>query len=258
MVNPMDLNGKHILITGASSGIGRATAVCCADLGARVTLMGRDMERLLKTRECMAGDGHQIFTMDFRALTDSDVRGSESSELFERIISDGGKLDGFVHCAGIPGVMPLKSLTVSRLHEVMSVDFYSFVELARVYLKKKNSNDGGSIVGISSVLAIRPREYELAYVAAKAAMEAAVPVIAMESAKRRIRVNCVAPGPVATEMTENSAKEFDNRAFHEQEKSRTLLGWQQPEDIAKICAFLLSDASCAFTAQVLRPDGGYR
>ena len=171
---------------------------------------------------------------------------------------NGRKLDGLVHCAGIPGVMPLKSLTVNRLQEVMSVNFYSFIELSRIYLKKKNSNDGGSIVGISSVLAIRPREYELAYVASKAAIEATVPVIAMESVKRRIRVNCIAPGPVATEMVANAAKEYDNREFQEQGTKRTLLGWQQPEDIAKVCAFLLSDASCAFTAQVLRPDGGYQ
>lgn len=257
-MNPMDLSGKHILITGASSGIGRAAALYCAELGARVTLMGRNMEKLLETRERMSGDGHQIFTMDFRNLMDPFVCGDCISKLFDQITADGNKLDGLVHCAGIAGVMPLKTLTVSRLHEIMSVNFYSFVEMARVYLKKKNSNDGSSIVGVSSVLAIKPREYELAYIASKAAMEAAMPVIAMESSKRRIRVNCIAPGPVATEMAAKAVKEYDNHEFLEQEIKRTILGWQQPEDIAKVCAFLLSDASGAFTAQVLRPDGGYR
>ncbi len=258
MKNPMDLSNKYILITGASSGIGKATAIYCAELGAKVVLMGRNTEKLLETKKLLPGEDHQFFAMDFRTLLGNSVRRDYLSELFGQITAGDRKLDGFVHCAGIASVMPLKSLTIERLHEVMSVNFYSFIEMTRNYLKKKNSNDGSSIIGISSVLAVRPREYELAYVASKAAMDAAVPVIAMESAKRRIRVNCIAPGSVNTEMAANMAREYKNQNFQEKQKKQSIFGWQQPEDIAKVCAFLLSDASRAFTAQVLRPDGGYR
>lgn len=254
MVNPMSLANKKILVTGASSGIGRATAICCAQLGAQLVLLARDQTRLEETRSCLNGTGHQIAQIDFTEI----IRGGVLQTLLDRVTADGGKLDGMVHCAGIPCVVPLKALTGERLHRTMSVNFYSFVELARQFIKKKYSNDGSSIVALSAALTACPREYELAYIASKAALEAAVPVIAMECGKRRIRVNCLAPGNVRTEMTERVIAENNNREFLDQAAERAILGWQQPEEIAKFCAFLLSDASSAITARTIRADGGFR
>ena len=250
MLNPMSLENKKILVTGASSGIGRATAIYCAELGAQVVLLGRDQERLEETLRAMNGGNHMVLMQDLGK--DEDV-----TPLFNSMVADGIKLDGLVHCAGISYVMPLKSLTRERLHSVMNTNFYSFIELSRLFVKKKYSCDGASVVGISGALVSHPRKYELGYIASKAARESAVQVMAMECGDRRIRVNCVSPGNVRTEMVERIMEEQGNRELLEQTAQRAILGWQQPEDIAKICAFLLSDASTAITARVIQSDGGF-
>lgn len=251
MAEMMFLNAKRILVTGASSGIGRATAICCAAYGARVILTGRNAERLDETRKALVGDGHLPILAE---LTND----AEIARLFDEVCAEGAKLDGVVHCAGISCVMPLKALTRERLHKVMNVNFYSFTELIRLFIRKKCSNDGASIIGISSALTLYPRPYELGYTASKAAMEAAVPVIAAECAQRRIRVNCVAPGNVKTEMSEQNMRELDNAEAVEAMVDHSLFGWQKPEDIAELCAFLLSDKASTITGRVIRADGGYR
>lgn len=249
-MNPMDLTGKTILVTGASSGIGRAAAVLCAQLGAKVIASGRDQQRLDETKSRLEGDGHIALAQDLSC--------QDGLEPFvKEIVSLAGKLDGLIHCAGIPGVMPLKALSRSRLENIMAVNFYAFVELVRQFGKRRYSRDGASIVGISAALIRRPRPYELAYIASKAALEAAVPVMAMELKERKIRVNCVSPGAVKTEMLERLAEEFDNRNMLEREAQSSVLGWQSPEEIAKVCAFLMSDAASAVTARIVPADGGF-
>lgn len=249
-MNPMDLTGKTILVTGASSGIGRAAAVLCAQLGAKVIASGRDQQRLDETKSRLEGDGHIALAQDLSC--------QDGLEPFvKEIVSLAGKLDGLIHCAGIPGVMPLKALSRSRLENIMAVNFYAFVELVRQFGKRRYSRDGASIVGISAALIRRPRPYELAYIASKAALEAAVPVMAMELKERKIRVNCVSPGAVKTEMLERLAEEFDNRNMLEREAQSSILGWQSPEEIAKVCAFLMSDAASAVTARIVPADGGF-
>lgn len=249
-MNPMDLTGKTILVTGASSGIGRAAAILCAQLGAKVIASGRDQQCLDETRSRLEGDGHIALTQDLSC--------QDGLEPFvKEIVSLAGKLDGLIHCAGIPGVIPLKALSCSRLENIMAVNFYAFVELVRQIGKRRYSREGASIVGISAALIRRPRPYELAYIASKAALEAAVPVMAMELKERKIRVNCVSPGAVKTEMLERLAEKFDNRDMLEQEAQSSILGWQSPEEIAAVCAFLVSDAASAITARVIPADGGF-
>lgn len=249
-MNPMDLTGKTILVTGASSGIGRAAAVLCAQLGAKVIASGQDQQRLDETKSRLEGDDHIALAQDLSC--------QDGLEPFvKEIVSLAGKLDGLIHCAGIPGVMPLKALSRSRLENIMAVNFYAFVELVRQFGKRRYSRDGASIVGISAALIRRPRPYELAYIASKAALEAAVPVMAMELKERKIRVNCVSPGAVKTEMLERLAEEFDNRNMLEREAQSSILGWQSPEEIAKVCAFLMSDAASAVTARIVPADGGF-
>lgn len=249
-MNPMDLTGKTILVTGASSGIGRAAAVMCAQLGAKIIATGRNQQRLDETRSRLEGDGHIALTQDLSC--------QEGLEPFVReLVSRAGKLDGMIHCAGIPGVMPIKVLSRSRLENIMAVNFYAFVELVRQIGKRRYSRDGASIVGISGALIQRPRPYELAYIASKAALEAAVPVMAMELKERKIRVNCVSPGAVKTEMLERLTEEFDNRDKLEQQAQLSISGWQSPEEIAAVCAFLVSDAASAVTARTVPADGGF-
>ena len=249
IISPIDFTGRKILITGASSGIGRATAVYFSKLGASLVITGRDENRLQETLRQMDGQGHLVFPFD---LAEQD----DYAPLFDAAVADGIKLDGLVHSAGITYIMPLKSLTKKRLHEVMNVNFYSFVELARNYAKNKYAA-GGSIVGMSAAMLLKPRAYELGYMASKAALEMSVRVLAHELSDRGIRVNAVMPGNVRTPMMEKVLDEYGTWEKTNAGVEKTLIHrWETPEDIAGCCAFLMSDMAGIITGRILYADGG--
>lgn len=245
----MNLKNKKIVITGASSGIGRATAIYCAYLGAQIVLLGRNKHELNKTRSKMEGINHIVIEQDFNEVVEFD-------KLFDKMIEDRVKLDGFVHCAGVACVMPIKSLTRERLFKVMNINYYTFLDLARSFVKRKYSNECASILGISSSAVLHPRKFELGYIVSKAAMESSIPIMAQEFWNRKIRVNCISPGSVSTEMIESMLNQYGNKELLDDITSQSIIGWQNPEDISKACAFMLSDASKTITAQVIRVDGG--
>jgi len=246
--NPLDFSERKILVTGASSGIGQATAIYLSNLGAQIVLNGRNKERLNSTLLRLIGEKHQIAIADL-------AKEEDLSSLFEKIVSDGVKLNGIVHCAGIPFVMPLQSLTKKRLSEVMENNYFPFVELVRQYAKKKYSN-GGSIVCISSILSVQPRAYETGYIASKAAMNASVTSLAFELAKKKIRINGILAGNIMTEMVKKTLKECDNKEHLKNFIDKSLLGIGEPDDIASVCAFLLSDMSKFITGRNIYVDGG--
>lgn len=246
--NPLDLSERKILVTGASSGIGQATAIYLSKLGAQIVLNGRNEERLNATLLQLTGERHQIAIADL-------AKEEDLSSLFEKIIGDGVKLNGIVHCAGVPFVMPLQSLTKKRLSEVMENNFFPFVELVRQYAKKKYSC-GGSIVCISSILSVQPRAYEAGYIASKAAMNASVTSLAFELAKKGIRINGVLAGNIMTEMVKKMLQEHDNTEYMQNITNKPLLGLGEPDDIASVCAFLLSDMSRFITGRNIYADGG--
>jgi NAD(P)-dependent dehydrogenase (short-subunit alcohol dehydrogenase family) len=163
------------------------------------------------------------------------------------------KLSGIVHCAGIPFVMPLQSLTKKRLSHVMENNYFPFVELVRQYAKRKYSC-GGSIVCISSITSVQPRAHEAGYIASKAAMNATVAALAFELAKKGIRINGVLAGNIMTEMARKSLEEYGPDNLKRIESS--LLGPGEPDDIASVCAFLLSGMSRFITGRMLYADGG--
>ncbi|PWW08321.1 NAD(P)-dependent dehydrogenase (short-subunit alcohol dehydrogenase family) [Paenibacillus cellulosilyticus] len=249
MLNPLDFSDKKILVTGASSGIGRATAIYLSKLGAQIIVSGRNEERLNETMLQLTGDNHQIIVIDL-------AKEEDLSRFFEQMVQDGTKLNGMVHCAGIPYVMPLQSLSRKRISEVMETNFYPFIELVRQYAKKKFSN-GGSIVSISSILSVQPRAYETGYIASKAAMNAAVTSLAFELAKKEIRVNGVLAGNVMTEMVQETLKEYSNEENLNKVIEQSLLGLGEPNDIASVCAFLLSDMAKFITGRNMYADGGF-
>lgn len=249
MYQSAGLTGKTILVTGASSGIGRATAVVCSEMGARLVITGRNEERLQETFDMLSGKGHMQILQDLSCEEGLDA-------FFSHVTGQAGKLHGLVHCAGIAGVIPLKVLSRGPLEHVMATNFYSFVELVRQFGKKKYSHDRASVVGISAILTQVPRAYEMAYIASKAALEAVVPVMAMELKSRRIRVNSISPGAVRTEMVENLMAELGNGEKLEAFAQRAVQGWQTPEEIGRVCAFLLSGSSSAINARNLQADGG--
>ena len=246
--NPLDFSERKILVTGASSGIGQATAIYLSKLGAQIVLNGRNEEGLSLTLLQLAGKRHQIAMADL-------AKEEDLSSLFEIIVSDGVKLNGIIHCAGIPFVMPLQSLTKKHLSKAMENNYFPFVELVRQYAKKKYSS-GGSIVCISSILSVQPRAYETGYIASKAAMNASVTSLAFELVKKKIRINGILAGNIMTEMVKKTLKEYDNKEYLQNILNKSLLGFGKPDDIASVCAFLLSDMSKFITGRNIYVDGG--
>ncbi|MBR5964594.1 MAG: SDR family oxidoreductase [Treponema sp.] len=249
--NPCDLSGKKIFVTGASSGIGRATAIYISKLGAKVVLTGRNKERLEQTLSMLEGEGHSYVSFD---LTDLD----NIENIFMESVKDGVKLSGMVHSAGIPFVMPLRSLTPTALQECFKNDFFCFVELVRQYSKTKYC-DGGSIVAISSVTSVKPVAGEVGYSTAKAALNNAVLSMATELSKKNIRINGVLAGNILTEMAERTLEQYGNRELKDNEVKQSLIGrWGTLEEVASACAYLLSDMSSFTTAHLLDVSGGLK
>ncbi len=246
--NPLDFSGRKILVTGASSGIGRATAIYLSKLGAKIILNGRNEERLNETMRQLSGGDHQILVTDL-------AKEEDLGFFFDQAVQDEVKLNGMVHCAGIPYVMPLQSLSKQRLSDVMETNFFSFIELVRQYVKRKYST-GGSIVCISSILSVQPRAYETGYIASKAAMNAAITSLAFELAKKEIRINGILAGNIMTEMVQETLKEYANEENLNNCVEKSLLGWGKPDDIASVCAFLLSDMARFITGRNMYADGG--
>jgi NAD(P)-dependent dehydrogenase (short-subunit alcohol dehydrogenase family) len=249
LFNPLDFEGRKILVTGASSGIGRATAIYLSRLGAQIILSGRNEERLNESMLRLWGGNHQILPIDLS-------KEEELGTFFDQMVQDGIKLNGMVHCAGIPYVMPLQSLSKKRLSDVMETNFFPFIELVRQYAKKKYSS-GGSIVCISSILSVQPRAYETGYIASKAAINATVTSLAFELAKKGIRINGILAGNIMTEMVQETLRDYDNEEHLNNVIEKSLLGLGKPEDIASVCAFLLSDMAKFITGRNIYADGGY-
>ncbi|MDP4094622.1 MAG: SDR family oxidoreductase [Bacillota bacterium] len=250
MANPMDLSGKHILVTGASSGIGKAIAITISRLGANVILLARNEERLKETFEALEPGNHSYFVFDLKNLD-----GIEN--LIETICNSGRKLSGLVHSAGISVTTPLQYLKLVDLQNIMAVNFYSFIELVKHFSKRKNNNEGGSIVAISSISSKAGARGLTAYAASKGALESAVRSMALDLAPRNIRINAVSPGIIATPIYDGLRTIVNNNDFENDIKKRQVLGVGSPEDVAYSAAYLLSDASKFITGTSMVVDGGY-
>jgi len=250
MINPMDLSGKLILITGASSGIGRASAVQLSRLGGRVVLVARSKEKLNETLDMMEGEGHGVYPFD---LTQID----KIEELIKQIAQEKGALNGLVHCAGIAPLRPLGLTKGDFLHDVMLINFYSFVELVRCVSKKRNYAVGASLIGLSSVASKMGDKSKIAYSASKAALDSAIKCMAKELAEKTIRVNTVMPGWVKTEMYTDYMAEHGNEPDAEKILARQYMGIAEAEEIANAIAYLLCDSSKTITGSSFLVDGGF-
>lgn len=247
--NPFSLEGKNIMITGASSGIGRQCAISCSQMGARVILVARNEERLKETIGQMAGEGHIFYTCNLENMENIPTLVSET-------VTNIGKIDGFVHAAGIEKTLPIKLLTSKDYENVYKVNCLSAFEFIHQFSNKKYFNDGGHIVLISSITAVIGRGGVAAYAASKGAMVSAVRSMALEFSKKKICINCVSPGTILTPLMQN----FLSTLSEEDYKKRVdgfPLGLGETEDVANACLYLLSDASRWVTGQNLIIDGGY-
>lgn len=249
MYNPFSLENKTILITGASSGIGRQCAIDCSKMGARIVLIARNEERLKHTMSEMEGKGHKYYSYDLGNI-------DNLKSLSEMIIADNGKLDGIVHAAGIEMTKPIKILSPSDYEEVFRINSLSGFELVRCLTSIKAFNKFGGVVFISSITSVIARSGVAAYSASKGALISAARVFAVELAKREIRVNCISPGTILTPLMENYLSTLSD----EQRKMRVSgfpLGLGKTTDISQTAIFLLSDASRWVTGQNIIVDGGY-
>jgi len=247
--HPLDLLGKHYLITGAASGIGSAVAVLLSRLGASLSLVDCDANGLQETIRLTAA-GPACYQFDLK-----DIGGID--RLVGDVVSKGGRLHGVVHSAGLQSIMPAKALTVEAWREIFAVNTESALALAKgMQSKKVYAGESGSIVFISSIMALAGSPGAIAYSMSKSALHGMARSLALEYASKRIRVNCVAPGFVRTPLFERTEKLWDA----EQKRAVELqhpLGFGEPGDIANAVAFLLADTGRWITGTVLVVDGGY-
>lgn len=242
MTNPFTLVGKTILVTGASAGIGRGIAVACSGMGARVILTARNTERLQETLSQLEGDGHTYIAAD---LTNE----AERRALVEQLPI----LDGVVQCAGVGSRVPCKMLVQDDLDRVMKTNAEAPMLLQAQLLSEKKLKKQASVVFIASAAATMPVTGNAAYSASKAALVAYAKCLAQELAPRQIRVNCISPTMVWTDLALVGATV---EQLQEAQLSYPLKRYGQPEDIANLAIYLLSDASAWMTGSNIEITGG--
>lgn len=242
--NPFTLEGKTVLVTGASSGIGRGIAVTCSKMGAAVVLGGRNVKRLNETLSQLEGDGHQLATADL----------SDTVQI-EDMVGKLPKLDGIVHCAGIGQRVLCKQLQERDIDDVMDTNFKAPIMLQTEILKQKKINKSASVVFIASIASESPSVGNAIYSASKGAVISYANCLAVELAPRRIRVNCISPAMVWTDLILKGG--VTEEELKEDEQKYPLRRYGTPEDIANLAVYMLSDASSWMTGSNVRITGGY-
>lgn len=241
--NPFTLEGKTILVTGASSGIGRGIAIACSKMGAAVVINGRNEQRLSETLSEMEGDANLSLAADL----------SDNTALSE-MVAKLPKLDGIVHCAGIGQRALCKQLQESDLDSMMNVNFKAPVMLQTEILKQKKINKAASVVFISSIAYDSPTIGNAMYSASKGAINSYANCLALELAPRLIRVNCILPAMIWTDLIFKGG--ITEEELREDEKKYPLKRYGKPEDIANLAIYLLSDASSWMSGSNIRITGG--
>lgn len=241
--NPFTLEGKTVLVTGASSGIGRGIAVTCSKMGATVVLGGRNVKRLNETLSQLEGDGHQLATADL----------SDTVQI-EDMVGKLPKLDGIVHCAGIGQRVLCKQLQERDIDDVMDTNFKAPIMLQTEILKQKKINKSASVVFIASIASESPSVGNAIYSASKGAVISYANCLAVELAPRRIRVNCISPAMVWTDLILKGG--VTEEELKEDEQKYPLKRYGTPEDIANLAVYMLSDASSWMTGSNVRITGG--
>ena len=243
MSNPFSLEGKTILVTGASSNIGRQIAVKCSEMGAKIIATARNEDRLKETISKMSGEGHLYIPND---LSDE--------EQIPLLVEQVPKLDGIVMCAAVFRTTPIRNNRRKYTEEMFKTNTFSNIDLVQLMLKNKKIKEGGSILFISSVAAYRPYAGNALYSATKGAINSFSQVLAIEQSSRKIRANCLSPGIIKSDMAPIdwavTQEELDK------EEARFPLGFGHTEDIAYAAIYMMSDASKWVTGTNMIVDGG--
>ncbi len=242
--NPFSLEGKKIFITGASSGIGKATAIECARLGATLIITGRNETRLAETLNSLEGDGHKMIIADLTKAED-----------IERLVNNTEPVDGLVLSSGISIMLPLKMAKRDKILSVFETNILAPAELIRSFLKKRLINNEASVVSLASVQGVAHWiQGNGIYGASKAAISSWIRTLAVELSPKRIRANSICPGMTETPLIHNDGisdeelqKDTDNYLMHR---------YSTPQEIAWAVVYFLSDASKWVTGTNFIIDGG--
>lgn len=243
MYNPFSLQGKIILVTGASSGIGREISIVCSKMGAQVIITGRNEDRLKETLQMMDGETHQMIQADLTQSEDLEM-------LSERI----PLIDGFVCNAGCNKRALSQYIKSEDLDVLIKTNLTSSILLTKNLLKKKKIEQGGSIIYMSSIAAFHSSIGDGVYSATKGAISSYARVLAMEQATKKIRVNCIQPGMVKTPLLEKGPLSVEE--YEADQKKYPLGRYGNPIDIAMAAVYLLSDATEWMTGSSIVIDGG--
>jgi len=243
-----DLKGKKFLITGASSGIGRETAKILVQMGSIVVGLDKDEDELETTNQMCGGNLTKI-NFDLKNL---DVLYPTIQNVVDKI----GKLDGVVNSAGVSYICPLKNINYQKLEEVVKINTYSAIELSKIFSRYGINNKGGSIVFISSIFGLVGTQVNSGYSISKSSLHGLTKSLSIELASRKIRVNCVAPGFVKTEMLHKTSEIMGDNYIENLNKLHPL-GLGEVDDVANCIIFLLSNSSKWITGNIIKVDGGY-
>ena len=241
--NPFSLEGKVVLVTGASSGIGRATAIECSKMGASVIITGRNEERLNETFKALEGEGHQQIVADLTNQEDID-----------NLVSQIGTLDGLVNNAGLGRNKPIGFIKMDDLEYVHQTNVFACILLTKSLLKKKKINKGGSLVFTSSISSCLNTPGIAMYASSKAAVSSFMRSCAVELGEKQIRSNAVLPGMVETKLITRG--DYTEEDLDKDRNLYPLKRYGKPHEIAYAIIFLLSDASSWVTGTSLVVDGG--
>lgn len=245
-----DFQGKVVVVSGASSGIGKSISVMLGKFGARPILMGRDAARLEETSKDLGDVEHRVVRLD---LLDHEAILPTMID----VVKEFGPVYGLCHSAGVVEMLPLGATKTERIRTMIDVNVLAGIELSRVVSRRDVMEPGGgSILFISSIYGIVGKPGEIGYSATKGAIISAARSMAAELAKRNIRVNILSPGLVRSEMTERALSMLTDEQVRDIEKAH-LLGTGTPNDVARAAVFLLAPQSTWITGANLVIDGGY-
>lgn len=243
------LHERNIIITGATSGIGKACAIRCSELGAHVVVIGRDDKRLDETYDLLYGEGHLRIS--------ADVSDTESiKDIVSKSQSTLGNIDGFIHSAGVSYHKPLHLMNRFDYESMYAVNVLAAFEFCKQISRKGVFREGASFVLIGSVMASVGATLKVGYCSSKGALVSGMKAMALELANKKIRVNTISPGVIETEMVKRNYAKADDKALANV-LNKQVLGLGQPDDVANASIYLLSDASRFITGTDLLVDGGY-
>jgi len=248
-IEAFSLNGKHIVVVGASSGLGRVTAVACADCGANVSICARREDKLKEVIETLPGDNHGYSVVDVKNV-------SSINDGFDCFVSERGPINGMVYAAGISSVRPLSVIDEKNYDETMNINLKGAFFCSKAALKNTRSiRNGSSIVFLSSVSSYNTiGKGRILYTTSKAGMNGLMRALAMDVSSMKHRSNALIIGSIKTDIWDVDMVTEEQSAKY---LSGSLIGDGEPDDVANACIYLLSDAAKWVTGAALLIDGGY-